>query len=260
MSQPALLALWRQYHDHGDTDARDRLVLSLAPIVKSIVYRKVREIPPHREVGDFISCGLEALIRSIDRYDPERGTTLEQFVWTRIHGAVLDELRAFDWAPRSLRRLEREMNRAAERFTVLHGRTPTRRELSDALAISESELASLQDDIARTDIGSLNAVVAGEEGDSSEWLDMLASTDPSSDPERMAIRASAMDRFHAAFGRLDTRAQYVAVLLYVHELTLQEIGEILGVSESRVCQIHGKLKRDLRERLADDAPLLLEVA
>ena len=85
-----------QYKDTGDTSARDRLVFSLAPVVKCIVYRKVREIPSHREVDDFISCGLEALIRSIDRYDPDKGATLEQFAWTRIHGAVLDELRRFD--------------------------------------------------------------------------------------------------------------------------------------------------------------------
>ena len=109
MSQEALLTLWRRYKDTGDTTARDRLVFSLAPIVKCIVYRKVREIPGYREVDDFISCGLEALIRSIDRYDPEKGATLEQFAWTRIHGAVLDELRRQDWAPRSLRRREREI-------------------------------------------------------------------------------------------------------------------------------------------------------
>src|SRR5579875_2443511 len=140
MSQTELLELWRRYRQSGDLRARDRLVFSLAPIVKCIVYRKVREIPAYREVDDFISCGLEALIRSLDRYDPERGATLEQFAWTRIHGAVLDELRRFDWAPRSLRRMEREMNRARDRFTILHGRTPTRDELADLLAISRPEL------------------------------------------------------------------------------------------------------------------------
>src|SRR3984957_18422615 len=107
MSQDALLALWKDYKETGNTTARDRLVFSLAPIVKCIVYRKVREVPAYREVEDFISCGLEALIRSIDRYDPAKGATLEQFAWTRIQGAVLDELRRHDWAPRSLRRCER---------------------------------------------------------------------------------------------------------------------------------------------------------
>ena len=257
MSQPALLALWRQYREHGDLGARDRLVLSLAPVVKSIVYRKAREIPPHRGVEDFISCGLEALIRSLDRYDPDRGTTLEQFVWTRIHGAVLDELRVFDWVPRSLRRVERDINRVRERFAVYHGRPPTQRELSAALAISEAELADRQDDLARSEIGSLNSVVAGEDGDSSEWLDVLASDDPTCDPEASAIREWALVRFREAFDHLASREQNVAVLLYVHELTLKEIGDLLGVSESRVCQIHAKLKRGLRDELALDAPLLL---
>ncbi len=112
MSQQALLTLWYDYKRTHDTSARDRLVFSSAPIVKAIAYRKLRELPAHREVDDLISCGLEALIHSIDRYDPDKRATLEQFAWTRIHGAVIDELRRFDWAPRSLRRLERELNTA----------------------------------------------------------------------------------------------------------------------------------------------------
>ena len=119
MSPEALVGLWRAYKETGDTSARDRLVFSLAPVVKAIVYRKIREIPAYREVDDYISCGLEALIKSIDRYDPEEARRSRQFAGTRIHGAVLDELRRFDWAPRSLRhRMERELNRARERFST----------------------------------------------------------------------------------------------------------------------------------------------
>jgi RNA polymerase sigma factor for flagellar operon FliA len=260
MSQDALLSLWRSYRETGDTRARDRLVFSLAPIVKSIVYRKVREIPAYREVDDFISCGLEALIRSIDRYDPDKGATLEQFAWTRIHGAVLDELRRFDWAPRSLRRMEREMNRARERFTVLHGRPPTKTELSELLAITTDELDDLFGDLARSDVGSLNAVVAGDDGNQWERLDTLASADRHSDPEHAAIRAGAIARFRAAFDELPERERKVALLLHVNNLTLREAGEVLGVSESRVCQIHGQLKRGLRARLQSDDELFLEVA
>jgi RNA polymerase sigma factor FliA len=260
MSQEALLGLWRRYKETGDTSARDRLVFSLAPIVKCIVYRKVREIPAHREVDDFISCGLEALIRSIDRYDPDKGATLEQFAWTRIHGAVLDELRRFDWAPRSLRRMEREMNRARERFTIIHGRTPTKGELADLLAISAEDLDALMGDIARSDVGSLNAMVKGDDESQSERVDMLASTDRESDPEHAAMRERAIARFRAAFDELPIRERKVAVLLHVNNLTLREAGEVLGVSESRVCQIHGKLKRGLRERLSQDEMLFLEVA
>src|SRR5919112_1781358 len=105
-SPDEVLGLWREYRATGDVRLRDRLVMTFAPMVKYIVFRKVRELPPRCEVEDFLSCGLEALIASIDRYDPERGASLEQFAWTRVHGAVLDELRRQDWAPRSLRRWE----------------------------------------------------------------------------------------------------------------------------------------------------------
>ena len=93
LSAEATVALWREYRTTGDRAVRDRLVLTFAPLVKYIVYKKVREMPARCEVEDFISCGLEALIHSIERFDPEKGATLEQYAWTRIHGAVLDELR-----------------------------------------------------------------------------------------------------------------------------------------------------------------------
>jgi RNA polymerase sigma factor FliA len=93
------LELWQEYKDTGDARLRDRLVLTLAPMVKYIVYHKLRELPARSEAEDFIACGLEALIHCVDRYDPEKGVTLEQFAWTRIHDAVLDELRREDWTP-----------------------------------------------------------------------------------------------------------------------------------------------------------------
>src|SRR5579862_7544520 len=139
-SSESVQKLWVQYNKTGDQKLRDRLVLSLAPMVKYIVYRKVREIPARCEVEDFISCGLEALMRSNDRYAPEKGATLEQFAWTRIHGAVLDELRRNDWAPRSLRRWDRDINKASEHFVGLYGRKPSREELSESLGISAKEL------------------------------------------------------------------------------------------------------------------------
>ena len=126
---------WRcgsEYRRTGEARLRDRLVFMFTPMVRYIVYRKVREVPAQCDVEDFLSCGLEALIRSIDRYDPDKGATLEQFAWTRIHGAVLDELRRHDWAPRSLRRAERAINSARDSFIAEHERQPTREELAGA--------------------------------------------------------------------------------------------------------------------------------
>jgi RNA polymerase sigma factor for flagellar operon FliA len=254
------LELWRQYKATGDLHVRNRLVMTYAPLVKYIVFKKVRELPARCEVEDFISCGLEALIASIDRYDPEKGATLEQFAWTRIHGAVLDELRRQDWAPRSLRRWERDIARARDQFSGVHGRRPSREELADTLDITVDELRRRQDDIAVSDVTSLNTLVISDEETTVERLDTIAGSDERLDPEHAAMTSHAKDRFRRAFDRLPRREREVAVLLYVKNLTLREIGEILGVSESRVCQIHSQLKKTLKRQLADDAGLFSAVA
>src|SRR3982751_1917763 len=149
--------LWHDYNRTRDTSLRDRLIMTYAPLVKYIAYRKVRELPASCQVEDFISCGLEALINAIDRYDPQKGATLEQFAWTRFHGAILDELRRQDWAPRSVRRWERDIHKAVEEFVVLHRRRPSREELADALGIEVAELRRRQDEVQQSDLTSLNA-------------------------------------------------------------------------------------------------------
>ncbi len=260
LSSDETLALWQEYRTTGDKRTRDRLVLTFAPLVKYIVYKKVRELPARCEVEDFISCGLEALIASIDRYDPDKGATLEQFAWTRIHGAVLDELRRQDWAPRSLRRWERDIHRARQQFAAVHNRRPTREELADALAITVDELRRREDDIAVSDVTSLNTLVISDDETTVERIDTIAGGETRDDPENAAAVQQAKERFRRAFDNLPKREREIAVLLYVKNLTLREIGEILGVSESRVSQIHSQLKRTLRKQLSADEPLFSAIS
>jgi RNA polymerase sigma factor for flagellar operon FliA len=259
-SSDELQRLWADYRRSGDKRLRDRLILTLAPMVKFIVYRKVRSVPAHVEAEDFISVGLEGLIQSIDRYDPDKGATLEQYAWTRIHGAVLDELRRQDWAPRSVRRWERDMEKAVEEFAAVHGRRPSRAELADTLACSVEELQRHRDEIARSDVTSLNAVVLSDDATEIERGDTLVSGDERLDPEAAAARSEAKGRFRRVFAVLPQREREIAVMLYVKHLTLAEIGEVLGVSESRICQIHGQTKKTLRESLDEDAALFHLVA
>jgi len=257
----ALHRLWRRYQDTGDPRVRDRVVLTLAPLVKFIVYRKVREMPGYVEADDFISVGLEALIQSVDRYDPVKGATLEQYAWTRVHGAVLDEMRRQDWAPRSVRRWERDIEKAVEEFSGINGRRPSREELAEALGCTPRELQQHRDDIARSSVTSLNAVVlSDDDGGAVERGDTLASQDELLDPEHAAGRTEAKERFRDAFADLPQREREVAVLMYVKNLTLAEVGEVMGVSESRICQIHGQTKKKLRTALQDDAALFHLVA
>src|SRR2546423_2788693 len=255
VSADEAMALWSEYKRTGDMQVRNRLVMTYAPLVKYIVFKKVRELPARCEVEDFISCGLEALIASIDRYDPAKGATLEQFAWTRIHGAVLDELRRQDWAPRSLRRWERDISRARDQFTAVHGRRPSRDELADLLAISVDDLRRRQDDIAVSDVTSLNTLVISDDETTVERIDTLADGDHRLDPEHAAAATEAKAKFRRAFETLPKREREVAVMLYVKNLTLREIGEVLGVSESRVCQIHSQMKRTLKQQLVEDSVL-----
>src|SRR6185312_15314780 len=178
------------YKEHGDLGARDRLIMTYAPLAKYIVYKKIRSLPAHCDREDLISCALEALIKSIDRYEPARGTTLEQFAWTRIHGAVIDELRRQDWAPRNLRRMERDIAGARESFSGIYGRQPNENELAAAVVLT-TEAAI-------------------------ERIDTLASTNRESDPEFAGAMSEAKAKFRRAFAALSEREREIAVLMYVN--------------------------------------------
>lgn len=254
-----VLATWRQYKRTGDRELRDRLIFTFMPMVRYIVYRKVREVPAQCDVQDFLSCGLEALIRSIERYDPDKGATLEQFAWTRIHGAVLDELRRHDWAPRSLRRDERAIANARTSFLAMHERQPDRAELAASVGMTPEELASRLDQVALAEVSSLNTVVRSDESATIERIDTLESGDRDADPVASVERLEAKQRFRRAFARLSRQEREVAVLLYVEGCTLRDIGGRLGVSESRVSQIHTQLRRRLYEQLSGELSLFSSV-
>jgi RNA polymerase sigma factor for flagellar operon FliA len=180
--------VWQEYRETGDLALRNRLVLTYVPLVKHIVYRKIRELPASCEVDDLISCGIETLIGAIDRYDPSKGASLEAYLWTRIHGAVLDELRRRDWAPRSLRRLERELARARETFVGAHGRAPTRTELADMMKMSKAELRDKEYEIRRSDLTSLSSLAVTDSDGHLELIETIPSHDPENDPEHQAAR------------------------------------------------------------------------
>ena len=225
------LAIWEEYQRTRDLTLRNRLVLTYVPLVKHVVYKKLRELPASCEAEDLISCGIESMMAALDLYDPEKGAGLEPYLWTRIHGAVLDELRRRDWVPRSLRRLERDLKRARQTFTTAHGRPPEQDELAGMVSLTAGELRDKQHQIANADLTSLSSLVASEGEGAIELIDTLGSDDETTDPEEMAARADTRQMFRRAFETLPEREREVAVMLYVKELTLREIGEVLGVSE-----------------------------
>lgn len=252
-SSAETLALYGDYARTKDPRLRDRLILTLAPMVKYIVYRKISQISSHFDADDFISVGVEALIRSIDRYDAERGVALESFVWTRVQGAVMDELRRQDWTPWSVRQTETRYRRAREDFVSRYGRDPSPQEAADLAGMTPEEFQAHELDVMMGELASLDVPVRLEHGATVDRVETLASSSAQTDPAAAAARQDAARRLREAISELDAREQTIAVLLYVEELTLREVGAVVNLSEGRVCQIHLELRGKLRGELGDEA-------
>ena len=243
-------AMWRAWTERGDSSARDRLVLSYAPMVRYLASRKVRELPAHFELEDLVSCGLLALVQADDRFDPVKGATFEQYAWTRVSGAIVDELRRHDWASRSSRRLGREIEKVRDAFVVKEGRQPSEGELAGMLKIEVRELRDRLQELDRADLVSLNAPAAGSEDASLEVGDTLESPSMGADPELSALLAERSDVLRSAIGTLTEREREILTLLHVHHLKGAEIGELMGFSESRVSQILAAIRSKLKTQLA----------
>jgi RNA polymerase sigma factor for flagellar operon FliA len=248
----AIDALWREYRASGALSVRNRLVLTLSPMVKQIVFKRGRSLPRHCEIEDYLSCGLEALIRAIDRFEDGHDVNLEQFVWTRIHGAVLDESRRQDWAPRSLRSFQRDRDKILREYTAVHGRTPDPEQVAEALALPPAELRRLEDKLLAAEIHSLNMPMGGTESvdDGTELVDTIPSRDRRTQPEEVAVQMAADDRVVRALSELTKRDREVAELLYVEDRTMREVGVLLGVTESRVSQLNSRIKHTVKVALA----------
>jgi RNA polymerase sigma factor for flagellar operon FliA len=243
-------ALWRAWSTKKDKAARDRLVLAYSPMVKYLASRKVRELPSHCELDDLVSYGLVALIEAIDRFDPRKGASFEQYAWTRVAGAIMDELRRQDWASRSVRRTGRKIEQERDAFYAREGMLPTEAQLADSVQLSVEELRTALVEVDRADVVSLHAPTrTAEESTSVEVVDTVKATDNEFEPEFALLSSERMEIVRDAIGDLSERERDVLALVHVHELQGAEIGRMLGVSESRVSQILAGVRAKLRQQL-----------
>ena len=241
--------LWRSWRATKDIKARDRLVLSYAPMVRYLATRKIRAIPSHHDLDDLVSCGLIALIAAVDRFDPDRGATFEQFAWTRVAGAMVDELRKLDWAPRSVRRLERETNQAREVYQRREGRAPTEQELAASLGISRDSLRDRLSEVERADVFSLSATVRSSDSTSAELGETIEAPVGAGDPETELLAGERVQMFKRAIESLPPREREVFTLVHLQRVRGAEIGRMYGVSESRVSQILASARERIRVAL-----------
>jgi RNA polymerase sigma factor for flagellar operon FliA len=242
--------LWRRYKVNGDDGARERLVVAYSPMVKFVAGRLGAGLPSHVDDADLISYGLMGLIGAIERFEPERGIKFETFAMTRIRGAIIDELRSLDWVPRSVRSRAREIEKAQVKLEHELQRAPTEAELAAKLGIDEEELQSSLLEIANSSVYALDELwtVSDSSGDQVSLLDTIS--DPrAEDPQESLASSEVKDRLTEAISSLPEREQLVVALYYYENLTLREIGEVLGVTESRVSQLHTKAVMRLKSGL-----------
>ena len=249
----AIDRLWSDYKSSGSKPLRDQLIVHYSPLVKYVAGRLGAGLPQTVEQADLIQGGMFGLMDAIEKFDPGREVKFETYAIPRVRGAILDGLRAMDWVPRSVRTKARELEKTQAELEGELKRAPTDDEVAGRLGIDVPELNETLRQISFVSVMALDEVVsAGEEGgDQRSLLDTLADArtlDPMAQVEGQEMLAMLAD----SVGKLSEREQFVVRLYYYEGMTLAEIGEILGVTESRVCQIHTKAVGSLRKSLAHE--------
>ena len=244
------LSLWQEYRQTRDRALRDRLILTYAPLVKFVAGRLGATLPSHVDEQDLVSYGLLGLIGAIERFDPDREIKFETYAIARIKGAIIDELRSLDWVPRSVRTRAREIERAIAELERTLMRAPTDIEIATKVGITGEELEDSLTEISRTSIAALDELWSPSgSGDQISLIDTIEDQS-GPNPEVSLEQTELKEALGEAISRLPEREKLVVTLYYYEELTLREIGEVLGVTESRVSQLHTKAVLRLKARLS----------
>ena len=242
--------LWAEFKASEDQALRDQLILHYSPLVKYVAGRVAVGLPQNVEQADLVSYGIFGLIDAIVKFDPGRGYKFETYAISRIKGAILDELRSIDWVPRSVRAKARSLERAYTKLEAEFKRAPTDEELSRELEMDDHQFQTMLSQISFVGVAALDELLSGnsDRGESMTLGDTIAD---SSDGPMAVFEGEEMRQILAqTINRMPEREKIVLTLYYYEGLTLAEIGQVLGVTESRVCQIHTKAVIQLRSRIA----------
>ena len=242
---------WVRYQKHKSPEQRQELLDKYVPLVRNVATRMALGFPRSVELNDLVSTGGVGLIEAFKNFDPDRGVKFETYAVPRIRGAILDELRALDWVPRSTRAKSRELERAYMELENIHGRKPEKDEIAKHMKISLSELHAALGDVSNTSIQSLDEVIYREDDNRQvpriETIVDHQTISILGDLEKKELKAF----IGVAVERLTKQEKLVIALYYYEELTLKEIGEVMVISESRVSQIHTRAVSKLRSMVRD---------
>jgi RNA polymerase sigma factor for flagellar operon FliA len=249
MEQKVEDELWQKYRKGRDPDIRETFIKQYSPLIKYVAGKIAIGMPANVEFDDLVGFGVFGLLDAIDKFDPDKNVKFKTYAVTRIRGAIFDELRSMDWVPRSVRQKTREVEDAVGELESRLGRPATDHEIAGALGMGEDEYLKTMMKISGASIISIHEVwYSGDENDKASIADSIES--PSSlNPEIMAERDEIRRVIVEAISELPDNEKKILVLYYFEDLTLKEIGLVLGVTESRVSQLHTKAITRLRGRL-----------
>ena len=243
--------LWRLYRKNRDPQIRERLVKQYAPLVKYVAGKLAVGMPSNVEFDDLVGYGVFGLLDAIEKYDPDQKTQFKTYAVQRIHGAIIDELRALDWVPRSVRTRARQIEGVVQDLEISLGRPASDDEIAGELGMSTKQFDKEMVKISGTSILSLNDVwYQGEDNDKVSIADSIESPttlNPDTIVEKDEIKRVIVE----SIGELPDKEKKVLVLYYYEDLTLKEIGQVLDVTESRVSQLHTKAVMRLRSKLTN---------
>ncbi len=243
-------ALWKEYKETDSKIAKDKLLVEYAHLVKYIANRVAINLPASVDRNDIVSSGIIGLIKAVETFEPERGFKFETYAGHKIRGAILDELRALDWVPRSIRQKSRDLQKVYAKLENELGRIPYDDEVCEELNVSMEEFEKLLSDVAPTTIISLEEALPDRSSDSKEIRLIDTIEDPGSEnPLRQLGFTEIKQILKETIENLPEKEKLVVALYHFEELTLKEIGVVLDISESRVSQIHSKAILKLRGKL-----------
>ncbi len=245
----AIADMWRMYKASGDGETRERLILQYAPLVRYVAGRVGVGLPASVDQGDLVSYGVFGLIDAIEKYDPGRGIKFETYAINRIRGAIIDELRSFDWIPRSVRTKARDIERA---IAVLEGRlqrTPSEAEIAEELGLDVPELHRVLGQVSYVHVAALDEMLGSADQSDGATLGERIEDDRVNSPGDALDDEEMQQLLARVIHTLPERERIVVTLYYYEGLTLAEIGLVLGVTESRICQMHTKAMMGMRSRI-----------
>lgn len=244
--------LWKRFKEKGDASARQKLIIYYSPLAKYIAGRIASSLPKSVDVQDLVQNGILGLIDAIEKFNPEFNIKFETYAISRIKGAIIDSLRALDWLPRSLRFKAKELDKIYQELEAKLKRPPTEEELAEALEINVDQLRQLLSELSYSSVIALEETLkSSPSGDEESTMIDFVQDEQMSDPFESLENEEAKELLVKAVQELPEKERKVVILYYYSGLTLKEIGELLGVSESRASQIHSKAISMLRSMLKE---------